>query len=126
MSKSNKKKEELIMSNLKNKIKNFIPQKYNRSYVRMLRLPKKSTLFLTYNIDLIKLILELKEIDLNDPKIYCINIFGHSIDVKTDSESYYLFDKSENLIFKKNLYLIKNYDDFDKLINKGVLMIKDC
>ena len=44
MSKSNKKKEELIMSNLKNKIKNFIPQKYNRSYVRMLRLPKKSTL----------------------------------------------------------------------------------
>lgn len=126
MSKSNKKKGELIMSNLKNKIKNFIPQKYNRSYVRMLRLPKKSTLFLTYNIDLIKLILELKEIDLNDPKNYCINIFGHSIEVKTDPEIYYLFDKSENLIFKKNLYLIKNYDDFDKLINKGVLMIKDC
>lgn len=126
MSKSNKKKEELIMSNLKNKIKNFMPQKYNRSYVRMLRLPKKSTLFLTYNIDLIKLILELKEIDLNDPKNYCINIFGHSIDVKTEPESYYLFDKNENLIFKKNLYLIKNYDDLDKLIHEGVLVMRNC
>ena len=116
------------MNNLKDKIKNFIPQKYNRSYVEMLRLPKKSTLFLTDHeevIDLIKLILELKEIDLNDPKNYCINIFSHSIDVKTEPESYYLFDKNENLIFKKNLYLIKNYDDFDRLIHEGVLVLKD-
>ena len=48
MSKSNKKKGKLIMSNLKDKIKNFIPQKYNRSYAKILSLPKKSTLFLTY------------------------------------------------------------------------------
>lgn len=115
------------MSNLKDKIKNFIPQKYNRSYVKMLRLPKKSTLFLTYNIDLIKLILELKEIDLNDPKNYCTDIIRHSIVIKNKnkSESYYFFDKNENQIFKKNLYLIKSYDDLDKLINEGVLVMKD-
>lgn len=117
MSKSNKKKGELIMSNLKDKIKNFIPSKYNRRYAKMLSLPKKSTLFLTYEIDLIKLILELKEIDLNDPKNYCINIFGHSIDVKTDPESYYLFDKDITKA-KEMFYFCINTLFINKLFSK--------